>query len=74
MTALDPIVRVEHIRKARMCSRGARMWAQRHGLDYMTFVTQGYPASVIEATGDALGRQVAAIARAEAADPDGSEE
>lgn len=61
----DPIVTIEHIRKARMCSRGARMWFARNGLDYMTFLTQGYPASVIEATGDALGKQVAAIARSE---------
>jgi hypothetical protein len=74
MTTADPIVRIEHIRKARMCSRGARMWAQRHGLDYMTFLNQGYPASVLEATGDALGKQVAAIARAEAAGIDGDDE
>lgn len=67
----DPIVRVEHIRKAKLCARGVRAWAKRHGLDYMTFLNQGYPASVIEAKGDALGIRVAAIARAEAADGDG---
>lgn len=67
----DPIVHVRHIREARMCSRGARAWAQRHGFDYMTFLNHGYPASEIEATGDALGIQVAAIARAEAAGKDG---
>lgn len=67
----DPIVRVEHIRKAKLCSRGVRAWAQRHQLDYMTFLRHGYPASVLEATGDALGARVAAIARAEIADQEG---
>lgn len=56
------MVTVGHLRVARMCSRGARMWFDRHGLDYATFVTKGYPVEVIEAT-DALGRQVAEIAR-----------
>lgn len=66
----DPIVRMSHVRKARLCARGVRAWAQRHGFDYMTFLNHGYPASVLEATGDALGIRVAAIARAEAADGD----
>lgn len=63
----DPLVTVEHMRKARLCSRGARQWATRHGLDYMRFLSHGYPASVFEATGDALGKLVADIARKEAA-------
>ncbi len=48
-----------------MCARGARAWAQRHGFDYMVFLRDGYPASAIEAVGDALGCRVAAVARAE---------
>lgn len=64
----DPIVTVEHLRKARMCSRGARMWFPRHGMDYMKFLKEGYPASAFEATGDALGIQLAAVAREEAAE------
>lgn len=62
----DVIVTVAHLRKARLCARGARAWCVRHNLDYMHFVQHGYPASVIEAVGDALGNQVAAIARLEA--------
>jgi hypothetical protein len=63
---IDPIVTVAHIKKARLCTRGARTWANRHGFDYMKFLHEGCPASVIEATGDSLGRRVAAIARREA--------
>lgn len=59
-------VRVEHLRAARLCSRGARMWFAQHGLDYMHFIREGYPIEVIEATNDALGLHVAAIAREEA--------
>lgn len=63
----DPVVTVTHLRAAHLCSRGARQWLARHGLDYSTFLKQGYPASVIEDTGDALGKMVAAIARKDAA-------
>ena len=63
----DPItVTVAHMRVAKMCSRGARIWFARYGLDFNQFITKGYPVEVIENT-DALGKQVAAIARAEAA-------
>lgn len=61
----DPLVRVTHLRKAGLCSRGARLWCERFGLDYMQFVRVGYPASVIESKGDALGNRVAEIARRE---------
>jgi hypothetical protein len=63
----DVLVTIEHVRKARLCARGARTWFTKHDLDYMKFVQHGYPASVIEATGDAFGARVVAIARADAA-------
>jgi hypothetical protein len=59
----EPVVKIEHIRQARLCARGAREWFALHGLDYSVFLQHGYPASVIEGTGDALGCKVAAIAR-----------
>lgn len=46
------------------------MWFSRHGLDYTQFLNHGYPASVIEATGDALGKLVADVARKAAAGDD----
>lgn len=57
----DPIVKPEHIRP--LCARGARAWFKRHALSYSDFVSKGMPASVIEGTGDALGKQVADRAR-----------
>lgn len=61
----DPLVTMAHVRAANLCSRGLRDWLKRYGLDQATFLRGEYPASVIEATGDALGMRVAAIARAE---------
>lgn len=66
----DPLVTITHLRTANLCARGARQWFARHGLDYATFLKHGYPASVIEDTGDALGKKVAAIARRDAAGED----
>lgn len=63
----EPVVTMKHIRDAKLCSRGARAWAQRHGFDYAHFLKHGYPASVFEATGDIYGMRVAAIAREQAA-------
>lgn len=63
----DPLVRIEHVKQAHMCTRGARAWFAHHGLSYQDFLFNGMPASVIEATGDAMGMQVARIARESAA-------
>lgn len=63
------MVRVEHMRTAKMCSRGARQWFARYNLDFMKFITVGYPVEVIENT-DALGKLVADIARKDAAGED----
>ena len=46
------------------CGRGARAWFARHGLDWSAFVRCGLPASVLEATGDALALRVVDHARA----------
>lgn len=59
----DPIVTIRHIRHVGLCARGARMWFAQKGLDYAVFLKEGYPASVLEATGDALALKVAAAAR-----------
>ena len=62
----DPLVTIVHVRGLNMCVRGAKQWFERRGLDFNHFLQHGYPASVIEGTGDALGRQVAQLARDEA--------
>ena len=56
---------MKHIRACRMCSRGARAWFDRHGLDWTEFLKQGVPVEALEQTGDAMAIQVAAAARAE---------
>jgi hypothetical protein len=61
----DVIVRMEHLRLANLCSRGARMWFSRMGLDYGLFLREGYPASTLEATNDALALRVCQVAREE---------
>lgn len=66
----DPIVTIKHVRGAKLCVRGARQWFARCGLSFEHFLKHGYPASVIEGTGDALGKHVAKQARLEAAGED----
>lgn len=63
----DPIVTIQHVREETMCVRGARVWFERYNLDFRHFLMEGYPASVIEATGDALGLRVGRRARQQAA-------
>lgn len=60
------IVTMRHVRQAHMCSRGARAFFARHGLDYGRFLREGLPAEQIRATGDAMALQVVAIAEREA--------
>jgi hypothetical protein len=61
----DPIVTIKHVRGAQLCVRGARMWFRQHGLSFEHFLQHGYPVSVIEGTGDAMGKEIAKRVRAE---------
>lgn len=63
MTGEDITVRMEHIRQARLCSRGARAFFERHGLDWRQFLREGIPASELAATGDALALRAVEVAR-----------
>lgn len=59
----DIVVKMEHVRAAKMCIRGARAFFERHNLDWNTFIREGLPVEQIEATGDAMALQVAEVAR-----------
>lgn len=59
------VVRMRHIRQARLCARGAREWFTHHGLPYSRFLDEGLPVEVIEATGDKMALDVARVARDE---------
>lgn len=64
MTTQAPIlVTMQHVRKAKMCSRGARAFFERHNLDWQKFLDEGLPVEQIEATGDAMALQVAEVAK-----------
>jgi hypothetical protein len=49
-----------------MCSRGARHFFERHGLDWPKFLREGIDADELAATGDAMAIRVAEIAEQEA--------
>lgn len=61
-------VTMEHVRAARLCSAGARVWLAHHGIDLALFLREGIDAEQLERTGDAFALHVAAIARARIAD------
>lgn len=59
------MVTMRHVRTLDLCSRGTRAWFKRYDLDFNTFLAEGLPVEVIEATEDELGYRVARIARQE---------
>jgi hypothetical protein len=61
----EPMVRMKHVRGAKLCSGGCRAWFRRHNLDWNVFLKSGIPASVIEATGDPFALRAAERARAD---------
>lgn len=56
-------VTINDARAAGLCTRGGRMWAERHGLDWRGFLEHGISAEALRATGDAMALR--AIAQAE---------
>lgn len=56
------IIRMEHVRQAKMCASGARAFFKRYNLDWNKFLTEGLPEEDIIATGDAMGLDVVEIA------------
>lgn len=63
MTKEVILVHMKHIRAVKMCSRGTRIFFQRHGMDWSKFLKEGLPVEEFEATGDAMAMQVAEVAR-----------
>ena len=51
---ISPIVTLTDMRSLGYCTRGARAWFQRHGIDWRQFRHTGLPSHVLEATGDAM--------------------
>lgn len=57
------IVRMKHIRQAKLCSDGARGFWARHGLDWTDFLRNGIDGDKLLATGDAQAAKVVEVAR-----------
>lgn len=70
---MTPEIRVTtaHLRELGWCVSGARKWCARNGISFDDFIRDGIPVSRVEACKDAMGLQMAAIARKEAEDDDG---
>jgi hypothetical protein len=62
MTDEIVIVRMVHIRQAKMCSNGTRDFFNRHGLDWQEFLKEGVDAEKLRATGDAMALKVVKVA------------
>lgn len=63
MTERDMKVTMLHVREARMCSKGARSFFARHGLDWQKFLAEGIDAKLLEETGDAMALEVVKVAK-----------
>ena len=48
------MITMRDVRAAKMCSRGGRKFAERHGLDWQRFLKEGIPEEELLATGDAM--------------------
>lgn len=54
-TETKPVtVTIDDARAAGLCTRGGRLWAERHNLDWRGFLQQGISAEALLATGDAM--------------------
>lgn len=58
------IITMRDIRAAKICGRGAKMFFERHGLDWRKFVKEGIDSEVLESTGDAMALHVVEVANA----------
>jgi hypothetical protein len=56
------MVKMSHIREAKMCSRGARAFFERHGLDWQAFLKEGIAADKLKQTGDFMALEVVKVA------------
>jgi hypothetical protein len=66
--ALEVQVFMRHIRAAKLCSGGARIFASRHGLNWNDFLTNGISSATLEEIGDPMTLRAVEAARAEVTD------
>lgn len=56
-------ITMRDVRAAKMCSRGARVFFEKHGLDWQTFLKAGIKSDVLEKINDGMANQVIKVAR-----------
>lgn len=56
-------IRINDVRRAGHCVRGAKDWFDRHGLDFRAFLKNGIDEAELIASGDAMAARVVDIAR-----------
>lgn len=61
--AEELIVYVRHMRMARLCMSGTRVWFAARGWDWSEFLARGRPATDFIATGDPLAMRPVEAAR-----------
>lgn len=59
---------VRHVREAKLCMDGTRIWFSRRGWSWSSFVSEGRAIRDFEETGCPLAARAAVIARQEVAD------
>lgn len=57
------IITMAHIRKARMCRKGACAFFKKHNLDWTDFLKNGISAEKLVLTEDAMALQVVELCR-----------
>lgn len=62
------MLRISHIRQARLCMDGARKWFAQRGWSWSEFLADGRPVADFEATGCPLAARAVKIAREEVAE------
>lgn len=62
----EPRVYMRHVRQAKLCSRGSRVWCEAHGVDWNDFLLNGVPSATLEAIGDPIIMRVVNAAKSEA--------
>lgn len=60
---IEVTVKMDDVRAAHQCSRGARTFCERHGIDWSTFLKEGVSSVRLEEIGDAMGLQAVERAR-----------
>lgn len=55
-------ITMDHVRQARMCSRGARDFFRRYNLDWEEFLREGIDEEKLIELGDAMALQVVEVA------------